>query len=98
QTKIFSLPLSGSASGMNIAISTALSADSGVLESPVSLPINISIAKNGLTNNISDLGITKIKLVYSYNTNLLTLIDGDGAIASAYIPANGWTLSQPSGV
>jgi hypothetical protein len=93
--KILRTPLIASASGMDVNIPSTLTTQSGIIAAATALPIDITITKNDVTENISDIGITTIILNYAYNTDLLTL-RGSGKIIDAYIPANGWTADNAS--
>jgi hypothetical protein len=92
-------PISASAGGMNAFVSSILgvqSADPNI-QNTVDLPINISLTKNGITNDISDLGIKKITLQYQYNADLLEPKRG-GTVSGAYNSANGWAADPSSAV
>ncbi len=89
-------PISASSGGINTKISSSLSATNASAGSGtvITMPIDISMTKNGVTENTSNLGITHVKLTYSYNTGLLQPL-GD-RLSVAYVPANGWTYDNSS--
>jgi hypothetical protein len=91
-------PVSASASGMNVLVSSVFAVQSASpdIQTTLTLPIDISFTKNGLPDPVDVFGITKIKLQYQYNTSLLEPI-GE-SIATAYQSANGWIADNASAI
>jgi hypothetical protein len=89
-------PLSASACGMSVQISSIFGVQSATADitNKLILPIDIEFSKNGLSDPVDVLGITKIKLTYQYNTDLLQF--RGSSIANAFVGANGWSLDPGS--
>ncbi len=88
--------VTGSANGMSALVSSnfAVQATKADENTTLPLPITIAFTKNGLADPIDAFGITKIRLVYTYNTNILSLLGN--SIAVAVKPANGWQVDPAS--
>jgi hypothetical protein len=99
-TQTLTAPVSGSANGMSAIVSSQFAiadqtakADNATL---VTLPINISFIKNGLTDPVDTFGITKIRLVYKYTTDLLQ--PKGNLLSTAVSLNNGWILDAASAI
>lgn len=96
KTVTLNAPVTGSANGMSAEVSSNFAVQSAQADAStiLRLPIDIKFTKNGLSDPVDAFGITKIRLVYTYNTNILEL--AGGTIASSVTPANGWTVDPAS--
>ena len=91
-TQTLTAPVTGSANGMSAVVSSQFAVQSAKTETGLVLPINIAFTRNGLTDQIDAFGITKVKLVYKYNTDLLEPVGGTDVTKSVFALPAGWVI------
>ncbi len=93
-TLTLTAPVSGSANGMSALVSSQFAVQSAQADAKTTLvlPVNIAFTRNGLADQIDAFGITKIKLVYKYNTDLLEPIGGTDVSKSISALPAGWVV------
>ena len=93
-TQTLTAPVSGSANGMSVVVSSQFAVQSAQADSKtvLVLPISIAFTKNGLTDPVDVFGVTNIKLVYKYNADLLEPVNGTDVTKSVKGLPAGWTV------
>jgi hypothetical protein len=93
--------VTGSSNGMSAVVSSnfTVQAAKADVNTVLPLPINIAFTRNGLADPIDVFGITKIKLTYTYNTDILDLVMA-GLVPSVTGPLidAGWKVDVASNV
>ncbi|MDP4219629.1 MAG: hypothetical protein Q8896_04265 [Bacteroidota bacterium] len=91
-------PINASANGMSAVVSSNFAIRSAQADEKtiLVLPIDVAFTRNGLADQIDAFGITKIRLVYKYNTDILEPVGGANVANSVFALPSGWTVDPAS--
>lgn len=85
------IQLAGTAGGITAAFTSAFANPSATVGSEIDLPIMANFTKALPTLTVADAKISKLRFVYEYNTDLLSIFEDNIANAVRNLP-NGWSV------
>ncbi|HET6512290.1 MAG TPA: choice-of-anchor D domain-containing protein [Candidatus Kapabacteria bacterium] len=91
ETTVETRPLTAISGGVTATVISDFAQKTAEAGDVVTLPIALTVAKNVTTLDLATANLRKVHLVYSYNTDLLTIENNNLGTAVTNMPA-GWTV------